>query len=92
MIIGRDKSVSTMADTSTNSALPIRTLTMPREKPVVIGINGVPGCGKSFMLNELEKVMLEKQFAFYDGSKMIDRMVAGGLNVFRACDKHAQMK
>ena len=76
MVISQDESASTMAVTSTNSALPIRTPTTPREQLVVIGINSVPSCGKSFMLNELEKVMLEKQFTFYNRSKVIDRIVA----------------
>ena len=40
----------------------------PGYKPVIIGIYGVPGCGKSYLLNELKQELREESFTFYEGS------------------------
>lgn len=85
--------MTSMVKTTKYSSPSIGRHAAPRGKPVVIGVYGVPGCGKTFLLNELKKmVMAEERFAFYDGSKMIDNMVPGGLQAFRACDGHAKKK
>lgn len=40
------------------------------KKPTVIGIYGVQGCGKPFMLQQLKKRLGEEAFADYDGSEV----------------------
>jgi len=52
-------------------------------KAVVVGIYGIPGSGKSYFLNQLEKELGKKHFAYYEGSKVIDMIVPGGLHAFK---------
>ena len=51
-------------------------------RPIVIGLYGVPGSGKSFLLNQLKQQLGEEHFAFYEGSDMIASLVPGGLEGF----------
>ncbi|MCJ1281499.1 hypothetical protein MMC26_000819 [Xylographa opegraphella] len=53
------------------------------DKPVVVGLYGIPGSGKTFLLNQLEQELGETHFAFYEGSRMIDTVVPGGLTAFQ---------
>ncbi|KAL8773656.1 MAG: hypothetical protein Q9209_001422 [Squamulea sp. 1 TL-2023] len=62
-----------------------------RGKPVIVGIYGVSGCGKTFLLNQLKETLDKDKFAFYDGSEKIATMVPGGLENFQRMDKQAQM-
>ncbi|KHN94158.1 KAP P-loop [Metarhizium album ARSEF 1941] len=52
------------------------------EKPVVVGLYGLPGSGKSFLLKELRKYLSHADFDFYEGSEMIASLVPGGLREF----------
>ncbi|MCJ1288711.1 hypothetical protein MMC34_000240 [Xylographa carneopallida] len=52
-------------------------------KPVVVGLYGVPGSGKTFLLNQLKQELGKTNFAFYEGSNMIDTLVPGGLEAFQ---------
>ncbi|KAF4624397.1 hypothetical protein G7Y89_g13771 [Cudoniella acicularis] len=52
-------------------------------KPTVIGIYGISGSGKTFLLNQLKERLGRECFAFYDGSSMIDSVVPGGLDAFK---------
>ncbi|KAJ5189988.1 hypothetical protein N7472_009002 [Penicillium cf. griseofulvum] len=40
-------------------------------KPVIIGVYGLPGSGKTFLLGQLKTVLNNGEFAFYDGSDVI---------------------
>ncbi|KAL8785882.1 MAG: hypothetical protein Q9213_003114 [Squamulea squamosa] len=60
-------------------------------KPVIVGIYGISGCGKTFLLNQLKETLDKTKFAFYDGSEKIATMVPGGLENFQRMDKQAQM-
>lgn len=51
-------------------------------KPVVVGLYGVPGSGKTFLLSKLRQELEKEGFAFYDGSKVIAELVPGGLGAF----------
>ncbi|KAK2026078.1 uracil phosphoribosyltransferase [Colletotrichum zoysiae] len=59
-------------------------------RPTVVGLYGVPGCGKSFLLSQLKSKLNHQHFQFFEGSDVIDRVVPGGLNVFKRSDD--QMK
>ncbi|RSL68341.1 hypothetical protein CEP54_002881 [Fusarium duplospermum] len=50
---------------------------------MVIGLYGVPGSGKSFLINHLKKSMYSKS-VFYESSEAIDSLVPGGLEAFQA--------
>ena len=51
--------------------------------PVIAGIYGIPGSGKTFLLHQLEQELGREQFEFYEGSQMIASLVPGGLSRFR---------
>lgn len=53
------------------------------QKPKVIGIYGLPGCGKTFVKEMLRQKHGERRTAFYDGSDKIEALVPGGLDAFK---------
>lgn len=57
------------------------------EKTAVIGIYGIPGSGKTFLLDQLRHELGEELFEFYDGSAMIDRVTPGGLEKFQMLEE-----
>ena len=57
------------------------TRSVSDQKAVVVGLYGVPGSGKSFLLNQLKKELGTTYFAFYEGSEVIATVVPGGLDV-----------
>lgn len=58
--------------------------TRESEKPTVVGLYGVPSSGKSFMMNYLKKHESFNYLAFYEGLEVIDSLVPGGLEAFKA--------
>lgn len=57
------------------------------KKPVVIGLYGLPGSGKSYLLTELKKELSHSDFDFYEGSEVISSLVPGGLDAFQKLDE-----
>ncbi|KAJ6129566.1 hypothetical protein N7512_002346 [Penicillium capsulatum] len=55
----------------------------PLPRPVIIGLYGLPECGKSFLLDRLQTELGDLGFKFYEGSRVIDQVCPGGLNTFR---------
>ncbi|KAI8282066.1 Uracil phosphoribosyltransferase [Colletotrichum sp. SAR11_57] len=51
--------------------------------PTIVGLYGVPACGKSFLLRQLKAYLGEQHYAFYEGSEVIDDIVLGGLHAFK---------
>ncbi|KAI8287232.1 Uracil phosphoribosyltransferase [Colletotrichum sp. SAR11_240] len=51
--------------------------------PAIVGLYGVPACGKSFLLRQLKAYLGEQHHAFYEGSEVIDDIVLGGLHAFK---------
>jgi len=51
-----------------------------------VGIYGIPGCGKTFLLNQLKRELGEDHYEFYEGSQMIASLVPGGLTAFQKLD------
>lgn len=62
----------------------------PEERRVVIGIYGVPGSGKSFLLKKLQARLSEEHFRFYEGSEVIASQVPGGLKEFQQASAEAK--
>lgn len=54
-------------------------------KPTIIGIYGVPSCGKSYHLQNLREELghSDNGFTFLDGSELIDQVVPEGLEAFK---------
>lgn len=52
-------------------------------KPVIIGLYGLPGSGKTARLDELKAELSNDEFAFYDGSAVIAAVTPGGLEAFQ---------
>ena len=56
-------------------------------KPIVVGIYGIPGCGKTFLFDQLKLDLGENCYEFYEGSQMIASLVPGGLFEFQKLDE-----
>ena len=56
-------------------------------KPIVVGIYGIPGCGKTFLFHQLKLELGENCYEFYEGSQMIASLVPGGLTAFQKLDE-----
>ena len=52
------------------------------KKAIVVGIYGIQGCGKTYLLNQLKQSLGHDHFSFYDGSTMIAELVPGGISAF----------
>ncbi|KAF2011554.1 hypothetical protein BU24DRAFT_486265 [Aaosphaeria arxii CBS 175.79] len=52
----------------------------------VIGTYGIPGTGKTFLLNQLKAELNGEHFLFIEGSELIDSLVPGGLQGFKDSD------
>ncbi|MCJ1437912.1 hypothetical protein MMC27_007299 [Xylographa pallens] len=72
-----------MADLQLNQFAAPKIRSASDEKPVVVGLYGVPGSGKTFLLDQLKQELGQTHFAFYEGSRMIDSVVPGGLAAFQ---------
>ncbi|KAK7413572.1 hypothetical protein QQX98_007581 [Neonectria punicea] len=60
----------------------------PTKKPVVVGLYGLPGSGKSYLLSRLKEQLDRHAFEFYEGSEMINAVVPGGLAGFANLSDH----
>ncbi|KAB8291104.1 hypothetical protein EYC80_009792 [Monilinia laxa] len=79
-----------MASQIADSATP-HLSTFPWKRGTVVGIYGISGCGKSFLLKQLkERFGKGATFVFIDGSELIAECVPGGLEVFQKMDEAQQ--
>ncbi|KAL8759613.1 MAG: hypothetical protein Q9199_000657 [Rusavskia elegans] len=60
------------------------------QKPVVIGIYGIQGRGKSTLLKVMQEALNDSDFGFVDGSSIIDSVVPGVLTAFKGCEDEKQ--
>ncbi|KAK1655172.1 uracil phosphoribosyltransferase-domain-containing protein [Colletotrichum phormii] len=62
--------------------------TLSINKPIVVGLYGLPGSGKSYVLRHLKTYFgVGNQFQYYEGSEVIGNLVDGGLEAFKRLDK-----
>lgn len=71
------------ANHPTNQPSTPESFSAPYNKAVVVGLYGIPGSGKTFLLGQLKQELGEEHFAFYEGSEMIASIVPGGLEKFQ---------
>ena len=85
-----------MTDLTVDSTLHLPEMSRPRSssnsKTVVVGLYGVPGAGKTFLLHQLRRELGEKDFAFYEGSEMIAKIVPAGLNAFQNMEEQEKVQ
>ncbi|KAK5263509.1 hypothetical protein LTR96_011093 [Exophiala xenobiotica] len=53
-------------------------------RPVIIGIYGLPGSGKTFLMEKLKQVLPVESYIFCEGSEVISRLIAGGITAFQS--------
>ncbi|EEU34817.1 uncharacterized protein NECHADRAFT_98111 [Fusarium vanettenii 77-13-4] len=56
-------------------------------KPTVIGLYGISGSGKSFLLKHLQQELSPTEFALFEGSDKIASLIPGGLEAFHKLDE-----
>lgn len=86
----KNQSNSIMANSSDNvqlgtSGFPF-PITPPKPKPIVIGLYGIQGAGKTHLLNHLKDKLGEDLFSYYDGSDVIQEIVDGKVEGFKKVD------
>ncbi|RDW87961.1 hypothetical protein BP5796_03655 [Coleophoma crateriformis] len=60
-------------------------------KAIVVGLYGVPGSGKTFLINQLKHDLGEEHFNFYEGSEVIGAIIPGGLDAFLELEEHGKV-
>ena len=79
--------VSPMADLQLKQSKAPEILAASDHKAIVVGLYGVPGSGKTFLLNQLEQELGQTHFAFYEGSRTIANVVPGGIEAFQSMEE-----
>jgi hypothetical protein len=81
-------------DNSSQITQPLAIQVQPIDppNPVIIGIYGLPGSGKTFWLGQPKTVLNNEEFALYDGSDVIAAMTPGGLEGFHNLTNEAKIK
>lgn len=59
-------------------------------EPVIVGLYGIPGSGKSFLLDTLRHGLSQEPFMFYDGSQVITDLTSGGLKAFQSLSEESK--
>ncbi|MCJ1377066.1 hypothetical protein MMC17_000156 [Xylographa soralifera] len=79
-----------MADLQLNQSTTPEVRSTSNEKPIIVALYGVPGSGKTFLLDQLKQELGQKHFAFYEGSEMIATIVPGGLDAFQNMEEQTK--
>ncbi|KAH9882696.1 hypothetical protein J1614_000061 [Plenodomus biglobosus] len=58
----------------------------------VVGLYGISGSGKSFLLEQIKQMLNDEDFLFYEGAEAIAALVPGGLDAFQELDKQGKIK
>lgn len=61
-------------------------------KPTAIGVYGISGSGRFFILDILRQDLDPAHFIFFEGSEVIDLLIPGGLRQFRESHEEEQSK
>jgi hypothetical protein len=78
-------------DPQLNQSTALESRSASNNKAVVVGLYGVPGSGKTFLLDQLKRELGQEYFAFYEGSKMIATVVPGGLDAFQKLEEREKV-
>jgi len=80
-----------MTDPQLNQSTALGNQSASKNKAVVVGVYGVPGSGKTFLLDQLKQKLEQEDFAFYEGSTMIATVVPGGLEAFQKLEEREKV-
>lgn len=58
----------------------------------VVGLYGISGSGKTFLLNQLKQELDHERFLFYEGSEAISDLVPGGIEAFQELNEQEKMR
>ena len=58
----------------------------------MVGLYGIPGSGKTFLLDQLKQEMGKQHFAFCEGSEKIAALIPGGLDAFQKLEEREKMQ
>lgn len=61
-------------------------------RPVVIGVFGIPGSGKTHLLREVTRELKYNGFAHYELRNAVAAVSPGGINTFRSMPNHEQTR
>lgn len=64
----------------------------PYDELTLIGLYGIPGCGKTYLLRQLKQKFGGTNLNFFDGSEVIDENFPGGLNAFHKAHEAEKVK
>lgn len=67
-------------------------LTALDDKAVVVGLYGIPGCGKTTLMKQLKVHLKKYRFALYEGSQIIANIVPGGLETFEKLEEEEKVR
>jgi hypothetical protein len=86
--LGESPSTAATADKQSFQLTRTKANLIPNDfKPIVVGIYRIPGCGETFLLDQLKRELGENCYEFYEGSQMIAFLVPGGLAAFQKLDE-----
>ena len=80
-----------MAKPQLNHSIALERSSASKNRAIVVGLYGVPGSGKTFLLDRLKQELGEEYFAFYEGSQMIATVIPGGLDEFQKLEEREKM-
>ncbi|KAJ4150269.1 hypothetical protein LMH87_011026 [Akanthomyces muscarius] len=72
---------------SSSLAAEVKPGRVREQNPLVIGLYGLPGSGKSTLINQMKLEHELRNFGFYEGSELISATVPGGLTAFARLDE-----
>ena len=79
------------ADHQLNESTVLARQSASNKKAIVVGLYGIPGSGKTFLLEQLKTELGQEHFTFYEGSKMIASLIPGGLKAFQKLEEQEKL-
>ena len=72
-----------------------QTRPLPQNRPLVLGLYGIEGSGKTFFLEQLKEAAARESWTdveFYEGAEMVVSLIDGGLEAFQNLEESEKSK